>query len=481
MKRFLFLCLPVVSLSVGCTVGPNYAKPEVNRITPETWRANTGHQVEKPAELAGWWRKLNDPTLNRLIDESIDGNLDLRSAEARIRQAVAVRRATKGDLFPSLSLASSATRIQSASNSNNSFLPRISENYSGGFDTNWEIDLFGGIRRSVEAAAADQGATEENLRDTLVSLTSEVALNYIDLRSFEQRIAIAESNLKSQTDTLDFVKSRQEAGLIEELEVERSIENVENTRAGIPLLKTSYVAAKNRLTTLLGLTPGKLDRLLRDGGDLPDVPTQVAVGIPAEVIRRRPDVQAAERQLAAETARIGVAVAEMYPKFALNGSIGLEALEISNLFTSGAKTFTIGPSAQWNIFRAGTIRQNIEAQDAVQEQALVAYESAILNSLEEVENALTALANEQIREQALAKSATATSNAARIARSQYEDGGLTTFLDVLDAERSRLNAEDALATSRATIVSNLVRLYRALGGGWESVAPRQLASVEAGQ
>lgn len=476
-RLFLIVGLPASLFLGACTVGPDYMAPDVAAVAPATWRANTGNQIEKPAELAQWWRKLNDPTLNRLIGESIQGNLDLKSAEARIRQAVAVRRATSGDLFPSLSLSGSATRLQSARNSNTRFLPRVSESYKGGFDTAWEIDLFGGIRRSVEAARADQEATEENLRDVLVSLTAEVALNYIDLRSFQQRIAIAQSNLESQNETLEFVRSRQEAGLIEELEVERFVENVENTRAGIPTLKTSYVAAKNRITTLLGLTPGELDEVLSTSKALPTVPIRVAVGIPAETLRRRPDVQAAERQLASETARVGVAVAELYPKFALNGSIGVESLSASDFFSAGSGVFNIGPSVSWNIFRAGTVRQNIAAQDAVQEQALIAYESAILNSLEEVENALTALTNEQIRERSLSRSAAASSKAAGIARSQYEDGGLTTFLDVLDAERSRLNSEDALATSRATIVSNLIRLYRTLGGGWESIAPRSSAEL----
>ncbi|MDF1754641.1 MAG: efflux transporter outer membrane subunit [Verrucomicrobiales bacterium] len=469
---FVFTTTTIALLLGGCTVGPDYGKPDMSCFTPATWRANTGQQVEQPADLAVWWKKLNDPTLNSLITRSVECNLDVKSAEARIRQAVAIRRATKGDMFPSLSMDTSATRSQSPRNGTTSFLPRINETYKGGFDTSWEIDLFGGIRRSVEAADADQEAAVEDMRDVLVSLVSEVTLNYIDLRSFEQRISIAEKNLESQLSTLDFVRSRQQAGLIADLEVERFVENVENTRAGIPSLKTSYVAAKNRLTTLLGLTPGKLDELLQRRGILPHVPTRIAVGIPAEAIRRRPDVQSAERTLAAETARIGVAVADLYPKFALNGSIGLESINFSDFFDAGSRIFSIGPSASWDIFKGGTIRANIEAQDAVQEQALLAYEKTILTALEEVENALTALANEQIRERALARSAAATVKAAGIARSQYEDGGLTTFLDVLDAERSRLNAEDALATSRALIVTNLVQLYRALGGGWESVAPR---------
>lgn len=457
----------------GCMVGPDYGKPDTSGITPASWRAGAALPEEKPSGLARWWRRLDDPVLDKLVDRAIESNHDIRIAAARVRQAVAVRRAAAGDLFPPLSTQSSATRIQSSRSGNtSSFVPRIYENHSHSFDTAWELDLFGGIRRSVEAAGAEVEAREEDLRDALVSIISETVLSHVDLCSFRERLDIARANLKAQQETLEFVRSRQEAGIIEELEVERAISNVENTRALIPTLETSIVSAKNRLTTLLGVTPGELDDLLREDRPLPSVPASIAVGIPAQTLRRRPDVQSAERTLAAETARIGIAVADLYPKFVLDGSIGVEALHFSDLFTGGAQMFNIGPRASWDIFRGGKIRQNIEARTAVQEQALLAYEKSILNALEEVENALTALANEQIRERALARSAGASAKAASIARSQYEDGGITSFLDVLDAERSRLDAEDTLAASRARIVSNLAQLYRALGGGWESVAPR---------
>ncbi len=468
MSRSIYLAaLLALTLTLSaCTVGPNFQRPDSSAITPAKWRAGTGKTLEKPADLAKWWRKLDDPILNQLIDDAVTGNRDVKIAEARIRQTIARRRATNAGLYPSVSVASSASTNRSSGNSRFSQGDRNYESYSVGFDTAWELDLFGGIRRSTEAALADQQVAEEDLRNTLVSLSAEIALNYIDLRSFQERLDIAESNLKAQQETLDFVRSREEAGLVEDLEVNRAIENVENTRAEIPSLRTSYVAARNRLTTLLGMTPGQLDSRLKSSRPLPKVPTRIGVGIPADTLRRRPDVQAAERSLAAETARVGVAIAELYPKFALNGSIGVESLAASGLFKSGSDTFGLGPSASWNIFQAGAIRRNIEAQTEVQEQALLSYEATILVALEEVENALTALANEQVRAQALSKSADATAKAASIARSQYEDGGLTSFLDVLDAERSRLTAQNNLAISRATIVSNLVRLYRTLGGGW---------------
>lgn len=473
-RNSLLICFaPLCTLLLaGCLVGPDYAAPDTSRITPASWRAANGIAQESPAELSRWWKRLDDSTLNTLVDRAVQGNHDIRIAGSRVRQAVAVRRATAGQLFPSLSTTHSAYRIQNSRSSNtSSFQPRVIESHAHGFESAWEIDLFGGIRRSVEAADAEIGVADEDYRSALVSVVSEVALNYVDYRSFQDRLAIARSNLETQRETLAYVKSRQAAGLVEDLEVARAEENAETTRAQIPTLETAATAAKNRINTLLGRPPGEVDSLLGKSGALPSVPTRIGVGIPAETLRRRPDVQAAERVLAAETARIGVAVADLYPKLTLNGSIGLEALSFSGLTSGGADVFRIGPSARWDIFRAGAIRANIEARDAVQEQALLAYEQTILVALEEVENALTALANEQIRERSLAKAASSAARAAEVARSQYEDGGLNTFLDVLDAERSRLAAEDALATSRAQIVSNLVQLYRALGGGWENVKP----------
>lgn len=467
-------CCCAVLFLTGCTVGPDFRRPDVSGITPASWRAGTGISEQDPGDLAGWWKKLGDSTLNQLIDRALENNHDVRLAGSRVRQAIEIRRATAGQLYPSLSTSHSATRIQvSQATNTSSFQPRTYESHSHGFDSTWELDLFGGIRRSVEAADAEIEVTEEDLRSALVSVAAEVALNYVDYRSFQDRLSIARDNLETQLETLEFVRSRQEAGLVEDLEVSRAVENVENTRAQIPTLQTAAVSAKNRIHTLVGVAPGELDRLLGESGKLPKVPTRVAVGIPAETIRHRPDIQAAERIVAAETARTGVAVADLYPKFGLNGSIGIEALEFSDLFSGGADVFQIGPRASWDIFRGGALRANIKAQTEVQEQALISYEQTVLVALEEVENSLTALANEQIRERALEKSAEASGKAAGIARSQYEDGGLTTFLDVLDAERSRLAAEDALATSRAQIVSNLIQLYRSLGGGWESVKPRQ--------
>jgi NodT family efflux transporter outer membrane factor (OMF) lipoprotein len=344
-----------------------------------------------------------------------------------------------------------------------------SDFYSVGFDAAWEIDIFGGVRRSVEAARADLGASEADLNDVLVTLLAEVALNYIDVRTFQTRLSVAESNLQMQEETYELALARYEAGLTSQLDVEEARSNLENTRAQIPSLRTALEQTKNRLAVLLGESPGAVDDMLSARAPIPVAPLDIAVGVPAETLRRRPDVRRAERRVAAQTARIGVATAELYPKFQLPGSIGLEAFSLDELFRAGSYSYRWGPSFSWSIFTAGAIRQNIEAQSAVAEQVILQYENAILLALEEVENTLVAYAEEQVRRQALIEASEAARRAAILAETQYASG-IVDFQVVLDAQRSLLSAQDQLAVSEGEIVSNLIQLYKALGGGWQSLA-----------
>jgi multidrug efflux system outer membrane protein len=321
----------------------------------------------------------------------------------------------------------------------------------------------------VEAAEADLGAKQEDLHDVLVSLLAEVAVNYLDVRTFQVRLAVAEANLQAQSETYQLAQWRYEAGLSDELTVQQARYNLENTRSQIPTLRTGLEEAMNRIAVLLGEQPGKLHAELEKREPIPVTPLNVAVGVPADLLRRRPDVRQAERQLAAQTARIGVATADLYPKFTLSGSIGLEALSLNNL-SSGIWTLSGGPRISWAIFKAGAIRQNIEVQSALQEQYLIAYETAVLSALEEVENALVAYAEEQQRRQSLSEATQAAQKAVELAQHKYQ-AGLTDFSNVLDAQRSLLSFQDQLAQSDGTVTSNLVRLYKALGGGWTSMAP----------
>jgi multidrug efflux system outer membrane protein len=465
---WLLAMLSILILAGCAMVGPNYVPPDTP-VSP-TWHSQLkgGLMTEEmdPKILAGWWATLNDPELSNLIDRAVAGNLDLKKAWARVREARARRGLAKSDLFPTLDAAGSATWSRS---SKDTVTGKTSDLYSASFDAGWELDIFGGVRRSVEAAEADLGAKQEDLHDVLVSLLAEVAVNYLDVRTFQVRLAVAEANLQAQSETYQLAQWRYEAGLSDELTVQQARYNLENTRSQIPTLRTGLEEAMNRIAVLLGEQPGKLHAELEKREPIPVTPLNVAVGVPADLLRRRPDVRQAERQLAAQTARIGVATADLYPKFTLSGSIGLEALSLNNL-SSGIWTLSGGPRISWAIFKAGAIRQNIEVQSALQEQYLIAYETAVLSALEEVENALVAYAEEQQRRQSLSEATQAAQKAVELAQHKYQ-AGLTDFSNVLDAQRSLLSFQDQLAQSDGTVTSNLVRLYKALGGGWTSMAP----------
>ena len=467
-------CLPVVLailILTGCaTVGPDYVPPDTS--VSATWHTQfkgglTAEEMD-PQALAAWWATLNDPELSSLIDRAVLGNLDLKKALARVREARARRGMAKADLFPTLDATGSATWSRTSKDTGTG---KTNDLYAASFDAGWELDIFGGVRRSVEAAGADLQATQEDLRNVLVSLLAEVALNYIDVRTSQVLIAVAEANLEAQSETYQLTQWRYEAGLSDELAVQQARYNLENTRSLIPAFRTRLEEAMNRIAVLLGEQPGKVHPELEKREPIPVTPLNVAVGVPADLLRRRPDVRQAERQLAAQTARIGVATADLYPKFTLSGSIGLEAFSLSNLSSSGAWSLSGGPRITWAIFKGGAIRQNIEVQSALQEQALIQYEATILSALEEVENALVAYAEVQQRRQSLSEATQAAQKAVDLAQHRYQ-AGLTDFNNVLDAQRSLLSFQEQLAQSEGTVTSNLVRLYKALGGGWTSMALR---------
>ena len=472
-NRFPFSILPAVVIGLilsGCvSVGPDYTKVEPD--APIKWHTELagGLTTEdfQPETLARWWAALNDPELESLVERAIKGNLDLKNARARIREARALRGISRADLFPTLDAGGSATKSRSSENSGTGKEIKL---YSAAFDAGWELDIFGGTRRAIEAAQADLEATQEDLHDVLVSLLAEVALNYVEVRTCQARLAVTETNIKSQEETYELNRSRYQAGIIDNLAVQQSLYNLENTRSQIPTLQTGLEAAKNRLAVLLGKKPGEVHQELAEKKPIPMLPVTVAVGIPAETLRHRPDIRRAERNLAALTARIGVATADLYPKFRLLGTIGLESISTGDFLESASKTWSIGPGISWNIFHGGVIRQNIKVQSALQEQALIQYESAVLKAQEEVENVLVAYAKEQRRRESLARATDAAKRAVLLARDQYQ-AGLVDFSNVLIAQRSLLSFQDELARSEGAVVSNMVRLYKALGGGWNSLEP----------
>jgi outer membrane protein, multidrug efflux system len=455
----------------GCvTVGPDYVKPKVS--SPTGWNNRI---AEKPKDkknnsnsLAEWWKTLNDPVLTSLLERAVANNLDVKNAVARVREARASRGIEEADYYPTIDATGSGTRNRST---NMGTGKSTTQNlYSAGVDASWELDLFGGVRRSVEAATATLQAREEDLRDTLISLLGELTLNYIDVRTYQARINAAEGNLSAQTETYQLTLWMKEADLSDQLAVEQARYSLESTRSQMPALRTGLEKAMNRIAVLTGDHPGKVHDELKKDGSIPVIPLSIAVGVPADVLRNRPDIRSAERELAAQTAKIGVAESELYPKFTLGGSIGLEATGISSSGTG--LVLSGGPSISWGIFRAGAIRQNIKVQTALQEQALIKYEAAMLKALEEVENSIKAFSEEQQKKDSLIKTVEAAKNARELAQHKYQ-AGLIDFNSVLEAQRSLLSFQDELALSEGTVVYNLVNLYKALGGGWESLAPEE--------
>jgi NodT family efflux transporter outer membrane factor (OMF) lipoprotein len=466
----------LLGIFTGCAVGPDYVAPEIPM--PPAWHAELrGGAMAQPGDpqaLASWWTTLNDPILTSLIERALQGNLDLKKAQARLREARARRGISQADLFPTLNATGSATYSRGSgdiSTAQGSTAITAGDSYSVGLDASWELDVFGGVRRSVEAATADLQASGEDLRNVLVSLLGEVALNYIEARTFQARLTVAEANLAAQAETHELTAVRVEAGLTTTLDIEQATYNLESTRSQIPTLQSGLEEAKNRLAILLREHPGGVHAELAEGRPIPVPPVEVAVGVPADLLRRRPDVRQAERKLAAQTAQIGVATAELYPKFSLVGSIGLNALALTNLFSASSRAFSVGPTMSWRLFEAGAIRKNIEVQSALQEQALIQYEATVLTALEEVENTLVAFVEEQRRREALRDATRAAERAVALAQAQY-GAGMVDFRSVLDAQRSLLSLQDQLAQSEGTVTSNVVRLYKALGGGWTPLPPQ---------
>ncbi len=481
IKSSIFILGIMFFFFTGCaTVGPDYVPPE--KKVPEKFSTQLEEtKIEQPEQeetsdqppipvkkitpemLGDWWQTLEDPLLSQLIERAIEGNKDLKLAQSRVREERARRGIAKADRFPTVNASASTTRQQSSQETGTGDANTL---HSTGFDASWEVDLFGGIKRSVESAEATVEAREEELNDTLVTLAAEAALNYVEIRTFQARLAAAEKNLKSQEETLQIVKDRLESGLTTNLTLEQANYNLESTKSEVPTLKTGIEQGKNGLAVLLGEFPGTLKNELEKYKSIPVLPIEVAVGVPADLLRRRPDIRRTERELAAQTARVGVATADLYPRLTLFGSIGLESLSAASLFTGPAAAFSIGPKITWNVFDAGRIRQNIKIEDELQEQAMIKYELSVLIAVKDVENALIDYGQEQVRRKTLMKSVQAAERAVGLSRELYT-AGLSDFLDVLEAERSLFQFQDQLAVSEGSVVSNLIRLYKSLGGGWK--------------
>ncbi len=462
--HILVAIFTALALTACAAVGPDYHPPVTEvpaELAGEIRRADQKAPLDGAA-LAAWWTAFQDPVLTDLICRAVAENHDIRKALARLDEARARRGLSRTEYYPDLDVSGGASRSRSSgSGDTRSF-------YFTGFDAGWEIDVFGGARRAVEAADADLSAGEANLNDVRVSLTAETALAYMEIRTLQTRLANAVKSLASQSDTYDLVNFRLEAGLTNELALEQARYQLESTRSKIPAFRAALEAGKNRLAVLVGRTPGAVNDLVETPLPVPEAPELAATGIPAETLRRRPDIRKAERELAAQTARIGAATADLYPRFTLSGAIGYEAADSGDLFTSGSRYWNIGPRVSWRVFDAGAVRRTIDIQSAIQEQYLVTYEQTVLAALEEVKTAMSAYVEDREKQDRLIAAAKAARRAETLAR-EYYLSGMADFTNVLEAQRAVLTFEDQVAESKGTAAADLIRLYKALGGGWEQI------------
>lgn len=453
-----------VALTAGCAVGPDYVKPEL--ATPTGWSASADGVHAASPELAAWWKGFGDPVLEAVVERVLASNSDLNLAGAKLREVRASREMTTSAERPRIDAQGSVRRLRD----NKPPAPPegvVGSWFQTGFDAGWEVDLFGGVRRAAEAADAEVGAAAEDRGAVRVSILGEAARTYVEVRGLQRRLALTARSVSAERETLELIEGRLRAGLASEFDADRARAHLAATEAQVPALEATLGRAVHRLGVLAGEGPGALAELLGTEGPIPTPRADVGIGLPSELLSRRPDLRRAERELAAATARVGVATADLYPRFSITGSFGFQSGHFRDFSDWSARIWSVGPSFRWPIFDAGRVRANVRVQDARLEQARLRYEKALLAALEEVESALLSYGKEEDRRRSLEEAVGATERAARTASALYASG-LADFLSVLDAQRSLYAAEQEATTSQAAASSQLVALYKALGGGWQS-------------
>lgn len=461
------LALACAAILGGCAaVGPDYQGPPSVELPP-TWHQKVNQSTDLSMDLSPWWKHFNDPMLSVLIDQAGEDNLDLRMALSRIRAAQSQYGIAASANLPTINAAGSASRQKDSKNQLPGFPARIADYESVTSSMRWEIDLFGRIERQNEAAQAAVEASVEQYRDVLVMLNARIAGTYIEVRTLQQRLALAHKNVANQQETVRLVKARFKAELTSELDVHRAKQNLASSQSAIPLLNAGLSRAINRLAVLLAQPPGKLNIQLQQPQPIPKFSNHLVVQVPADVMRQRPDIRIAERQLAAQTAQIGVAEADLYPRLSLSGLFGFST-STGSLASSRSNLWSFGPDLSWQLFDGGRVRNRIALENAKAEQARASYEKTVLLALEEVEAGLIDYHQEVERQVFLNQSVTQAQKSVSIARVQFKSG-LSNFQTVLDAERVLFAEEDKLAASQGALANHLVGIYRAMGGGWDSV------------
>lgn len=460
--------LPGGLLLAGCTVGPNYKRPQVS--ASPSWAHSPATQasvIAEDAPPADWWSTLGDPQLNVLVREACRGNLSVSIAKSRIAEARAGLGIAASNLFPNVGGGGG----YSFNRASGPLFPAVTHDYqfyAAGFDALWEADVFGGVRRSIEAAADDLQAQRDAERGAVVSVVAEVARSYVQLRTTQQRIQIANANIQTQSETLDLARRLNAAGIVSNLDTTRAQAELAQTQSEVPLLQIQEKAFIHELAILLGQPPEALTARLEAPGPIPAPPRRVPIGLPSDLLRRRPDVRQVEGQLAAATARIGVAEAYLYPQFTLTGEFGVGAEDFGRLFNWSSRYVGVGPSVRWELFEGGRILANIDAHKAIRQELLDQYKLTILLALRETADSLVSFDKRQEQFNRLSQSVQSAKESVRIARDQYANGTIG-YLSLLDAQRSLLKAQDAMAESQGEVTLSMIALYKAIGGGWEQI------------
>ena len=480
--RCLSFCSAAILLIGGCTmIGPNYLKPTVQE--PNEWIQKDDPKLNsESADLGQWWTVLNDPVMNALIEKAAEQNLTLQNAGIRILETRAQLGITIGDQFPQQQQAVGgyAYNRGSKNSANTQSADLTFSQLNIGFDATWELDIWGKFRRAVESSIGNFEASIASYDDILVSLSAEVARTYVLVRIAEERLAIAEENVKIQKRSLEIAQARFKGGAVTELDVQQAKALMTNTQASIPRLQSDLRQAKNALAILLGTLPGNIDAMLEGQGRIPTAPPEVAVGIPAELLRRRPDIKLAERRLAAQSARIGVAKADLYPHFSLFGSFGFVSTDslrtkaggaagsdLGDLFQGDSFEFFGGPTVRWDILNYGRIRNQVRVEDARFQQLVIDYENTLLEASQEVEDAMVAFLKSQEEVRYLTESVAASKRSVDLSLIQYREG-FVDYQRVLDTQRFLTDQQDLRTSIFGSVAINLIAMYKALGGGWES-------------
>ena len=464
-KTHLLLTLAVATALSACAVGPNYVRPKTP-VAAQFAGAEPGVYSNQQTQVE-FWKQFDDPTLDRLVSQSLSANYDLRIAVGRLVQSRALRNQSEFDLAPTVTANGGWNKQRYPAVENPYGGPYTEKFYDAGFDATWELDLFGGVRRNVQARNAELRGEVANLHDAQVSVIAEVARNYFELRGEQTQLAVARANVENQRQVLQLAQAELTAGSGTDLDVARAQSQLSTTLSTIGPLEAAVSRSIHRLSVLTGRQPDALTEMLSAPHDLPPLPHIVPVGSPADMLRRRPDIRSAEENLEASTDLVGVAISNLFPKVTFTGSFGFAAAAPGGFGTSGSRSYGIGPGIYWPAFDLGRVHEQVAGARAGAVIALDQYHSTVLNALEETEDALVTHARDRDQLQHAQDAASASATAARLAKIRYQ-GGLVDFLSVLDAERTQLQAENDLAQDRTEAATSLIAVYKALGGGWET-------------